>query len=143
MNVSTKVVSVAAGLALAGASEVALAKFAPRYRVPVLGVGLGAAAAVYPLARSARSRSAPVVRELVALAVFGAVGGVAARSGSSAAGRVVAAGWLAHALFDLVHDTGDHSRIPAWYPAFCAGYDLGVTALLLRPDPNAPARPRS
>ncbi|HEX4358119.1 MAG TPA: hypothetical protein VH141_11385 [Pseudonocardia sp.] len=138
MSVSTKVVSVAAGLALAGASELALAKLAPRYRVPVLGAGLGAAAAVYPLARSARSRSAPVVRELVALAVFGAVGALAARGGSSAAGRVVAAGWLAHALFDLVHDTGEHSRIPAWYPAFCAGYDLGATAVLLRPNPDAP-----
>jgi len=40
VSVSTKVVSVAVGLALAGASELALAKLAPRYRVPVLGAGL-------------------------------------------------------------------------------------------------------
>jgi peptidoglycan/LPS O-acetylase OafA/YrhL len=138
MSVSKTVMSIAAGLALAGASESALARFAPRHRIPLLGIGLGAAAAVYPLARSQRPRTAPVVREMTALAVFGAIGAIAAHSPSSSVGRVVAAGWVAHALFDLVHDTGEHSRIPGWYPAFCAGYDLGVTAILLRSNTGAP-----
>lgn len=138
MSEAAKVTSVAAGLALAGASEIALARFAPQHRIPVLGVGLGVAAAVYPLARAQRRRTAPVVREMIALVVFGAVGALSARRASSTSGRVIAAGWLAHALFDLLHDAGENSWIPGWYPGFCAGYDLGVTAILLRQTKGAP-----
>jgi hypothetical protein len=137
MITPVKVVSLGVGAVLAGLSELAVTRFAAARRVPLFAVGLVVAAAVYPLFRSSRPRSAPVVRELAALLAFGAVGTAAVRGRSSNAARVVAAGWAAHALFDLVHDGGRHSRIPDWYPAFCAGYDLGVAAILVRPAPTA------
>jgi hypothetical protein len=89
----------------------------------------------WPMTRVGRSALPPRSSALLA---FGAVGAAAARGTSSNAARVVAAGWAAHALFDLVHDGGQHSRIPDWYPALCAGYDLSVAAILLRPTPTAP-----
>jgi hypothetical protein len=46
--------------------------------------------------------------------------------------RLVAAGWLAHAVFDNVHDKGPTSRLPEEYPAACAGYDVALAGLLLR-----------
>jgi hypothetical protein len=141
MSTSAKVASLGVGAALAGLSDLAVTRFAARRRVPLFAVGLVAAAAIYPLFRSSRPRSAPVVRELAALLAFGAVGTAAVRGRSPNAGRVVAAGWAAHALFDMVHDAGQHSRIPGWYPAFCAGYDLGVAAILLRPPPSATPGP--
>jgi hypothetical protein len=137
MSTPAKVVSLGIGAALAGLSDLAVTRFAAQRRVPLFAVGLVAAAAVYPLFRSSRPRSAPVVRELAALLAFGALGTAVVRGRTSNAARVVAAGWAAHALFDLVHDGGQHSRIPGWYPAFCAGYDLGVAAILLRPTPTA------
>jgi hypothetical protein len=137
MSTPAKVFSLGIGAALAGLSDLAVTRFAAARRIPLFAVGLVVAAAIYPLFRSGRPRSAPVVRELAALLAFGAVGAAAARSTSSNTARVVGAGWAAHALFDLVHDGGQHSRIPDWYPAMCAGYDLGVAAILLRPTPMA------
>ena len=100
-------------------------------------VGLPGAAAVYPLARSNRDASAHVVREGLALIGFAALTAVAARNEASLGARLLAAGWVGHAVFDLVHDGGPHSRIPPWYPALCAGYDVGVAARLLqRPTPR-------
>lgn len=45
--------------------------------------------------------------------------------------QVAAWGWLAHAAFDLVHEPGDGSLLPDWYPAVCAGFDVGVAWDLL------------
>ena len=99
--------------------------------------GLPVAAAVYPVARSKRDVSAHVVREALALIGFTALTAVAARNDAARGARLLAAGWVGHAAFDLVHDAGPHSRIPEWYPPFCAGYDVGVAAgLLHRPTPG-------
>jgi hypothetical protein len=56
---------------------------------------------------------------------------------------LVGFGWAAHAIFDaLVGD--EHGRLPRWYPALCAGYDLAFGAALYaqasRGSPRAPGR---
>ncbi|MFC5727555.1 MULTISPECIES: hypothetical protein [Nocardioides] len=63
------------------------------------------------------------------MAATGLVAALALRSGR--AGQVAASGWLAHAVFDLTHEPGSGSLFPAWYPAVCAGFDVGVAWDLL------------
>ena len=125
------VLSAALGLGAAVAADVAASRRAPRHRFVMQAAGLPGAAAVYPVARSTRDVSTHVVREALALIGFGVLTAVAARSDAARGARLLAAGWVGHAVFDLVHDRGAHSRIPEWYPAFCAGYDVGVAARLL------------
>jgi hypothetical protein len=45
---------------------------------------------------------------------------------------LTAAAWVGHAVFDRVHERGEASLLPDWYPALCAGYDLGMAAMLGR-----------
>jgi hypothetical protein len=59
------------------------------------------------------------------------IGVIAARSQARIAAPMAAAGWAAHAVFDLLHDRGPDSYIPSWYPALCAGYDISLAALLI------------
>jgi hypothetical protein len=104
----------------------------PSKRVMLQAAGLTAAAVIYPAARTRRTASLAVLRELGALAGFGALSSAAARNpDTSAAARWLAAGWTAHAGFDFAHNGGEHSLIPVWYPALCAGYDLATAAKLL------------
>jgi len=70
-------------------------------------------------------------RQRTASELFGVVGCgtasvLAARRPRPRATRVLAAGWASHALFDAAHDHDQGSRLPRWYPAFCAGFDLVV-----------------
>jgi hypothetical protein len=128
--------SAALGLAAAVAADMT-SRHAPRHRFAMQVAGLPVAAAVYPVARSKRDVSAHVLREALALIGFTALTAVAARNDAARGARLLAAGWVGHAAFDLVHDAGPHSRIPEWYPPFCAGYDVGVAAgLLYRPTPG-------
>jgi hypothetical protein len=108
----------------------------PRRRVSTHAVALGGAAAVYPALRSGEFLGSAGVRELAALGGYGALGVAAVRTGTPTAARVVAGAWASHALFDRVHQTGSHSRIPEWYPALCAGYDLALAALIWRGAPD-------
>jgi hypothetical protein len=91
---------------------------------------------IYPAARVGRSADAGVARrEWLALGatvvVLVATGRGHQRPGR-AARRAVAAGWVGHAIFDNLHERGRTSRLPDWYPAVCAGYDVALAALLLR-----------
>lgn len=128
----------AAGLATAAAIYPLARLGGQAVRTPTPAPGI---AAVGPDDRTPDERAAPTpgpgpdghaTRELAALAAFGVAALLAARRSDLVARRTLAAGWLAHALFDAVHETGPASRIPAWYPAFCAGYDGGVAVGLLR-----------
>jgi hypothetical protein len=124
-------VSAAIG-ALAGIGTDLLAENGPpKRRAMILAGGLVAAAAIYPLARRKRSMGAPLAREIAGLVASGAILSAAARATPKQARNVVAAGWAAHAAFDLVHDSGSDSLIPSWYPAMCAGYDLAVAGRLV------------
>lgn len=123
---------VAATIGVAGA--VGTDRFArvggPRRHVVSLGLGLAGAAAVYPLARTGVTDRGAFAGELLALASYGAVGVLAARRADSDGRLIAGTGWLLHAAFDLVQGHGQDSRLPRWYPALCAGYDIAVAGLL-------------
>lgn len=93
----------------------------------VSGAGLVGAAAIYPLART--ERGAGVAAEAAALAAAGGLTLVAAaRPEWKGARRVLAAAWAAHAVFDVARGPSEDSRLPGWYPAACAGYDIAYAA---------------
>jgi hypothetical protein len=124
-------VSAAIG-AVAGIGTDVLSETRPsKQRAMILAGGLVVAAAIYPLARRERRPGAPLAREIAGLIASGAILSVAARATPTRARNVVATGWAAHALFDMVHDGGEASMIPGWYPAMCAGYDLAVAGRLV------------
>lgn len=129
---TTDRVALAVGAAGAFASDRLSRGVPPERRPAVSAAGLVLAAAIYPAARSSWSARAAAARELAALAAYGMFSFAAARRASPAATRLIAAGWASHALFDHAHEPGPGSRIPSYYPALCAGYDVGVAALLLR-----------
>ncbi|TCJ28075.1 hypothetical protein [Nocardioides jejuensis] len=131
MSVSARdVASVAVGAALGKASAVAVRRVAPGSSTRLLALTLVPVALIYPAARrSAAGSGGAVLREAGGVLAMGAV--VAAARRTTQPEVVTAAGWLAHAAFDAVHDAGPASRLPGWYPALCAGYDAGVAADLL------------
>jgi hypothetical protein len=130
---------VAAAIGAAGAvgADRAASTGGHRHRVVSLGLGLGAAAAVYPCARTGFADRRAAARELVAVASYGAVGVAAARRSGTRGHLVAAAGWFAHAAFDAAHGTGPESRLPSWYPAMCAGFDVVLAGLLVVRRPPA------
>lgn len=111
------------GAAAAVGVDTATQRLAPQHRSASAALGLVGAALIYPVAR--RGRFGDVAEKLVlALATATAVAGSAERR------RLVAVGWLAHAMFDAKFTPGQDSRIPRWYPAACAGYDVALAARL-------------
>lgn len=98
----------------------------------ISAVSLLPVAMIYPLARRSLDDRGAVVREVAGVAAMGAIAVAGARGGEGI-GRLAAAGWLAHAVFDLVHDRGTGSRLPDWYPAACAGYDAAYAVVLVAP----------
>ncbi len=126
-NVAAAAIGAAAGLG----TDLVAARRSPRQRVLILAGGLISAAAIYPLARRRRPLGAPLLREMAGVAAAGAVASTAARSTTRQGRTVVATGWAAHVLFDALHEGGEDSLIPDWYPALCAGYDLAVAGRLL------------
>jgi len=119
------------GLAMgAGCAYVAdMASRGPGRRVLEAAVGLIAAAAVYPLARRRAG-----IDWLEAVALLTASG--LALSEVKRPGRrsriLLGLGWIGHALFDATfrHDAAA-TRLPRWYPAFCAGFDVAYGARLI------------
>lgn len=130
MALATHVIGGLLGVASAAGTARVTRNVPAQHRPAFAAGGLTFAAAVYPLARKRWQADAAAAREVAGLLGFGAVSAVA---GSRGARRLLAAAWASHALFDVFHDSGPDSRIPAWYPAACAGYDLAVAADLLGP----------
>jgi hypothetical protein len=124
-------VSAAVGAIAGVGTDVLVEKVAPRHRTLALAAGLVTAAAIYPIARRKRSFGGPLLREVAGLVTAGAVASMAAQERSTRTRNLVAAGWAAHAAFDMLHDAGRDSAIPSWYPAMCAGYDLAVAGRLV------------
>lgn len=123
----------AAGLIGGGAAlavDRAVAQTMPNARTESAAAGLLTAAAIYPLAR--RRGFGSFGEKVVLLAAGGVVAAAAAMPKQRT--KLIAAGWVAHAAFDAAfrHDA-NVSRIPSWYPAMCAGYDVALGASLLRP----------
>ncbi|HEY2205949.1 MAG TPA: hypothetical protein VGH99_15865 [Pseudonocardia sp.] len=113
------------------ASAQALRRHLPERVLPAAASALVGAAAVYPVARRRTAGSRPeVVSELSSVAAGTAVAAFGMWRGGSTGRAIVAAGWLGHAGYDLVHHRGAGSRLPGWYPAVCAGFDVGMAAVL-------------
>lgn len=85
-------------------------------------------ALVYPMARRSLDDRPAVTREALGVASMAVV---AATAHGRRVRGIAAAGWLAHASFDLLHDRGEGSLLPDWYPAACAGYDAAWAATML------------
>lgn len=122
-NVVAAVLGAGAALAIGATGE----KVAPGRRTELAGVGLLTAAAIYPAAR--RRSFGDLKEKAVLVAACGVVVGAGVRGGRR--GRaLVAGGWFAHAGFDAAFTPHRASRIPSWYPAMCAGYDVALAARL-------------
>jgi hypothetical protein len=121
----------AAGAISAVGTMAALRRTSPRATAVLSAGGLATAAAVYPLARRSRPADARAGRELAALAAYGVASAAAARRVPRQATVLLAAGWASHAAFDATHHIDEGTRLPDWYPALCAGYDLVIAAGLL------------
>lgn len=128
------VASAGVGAVLGVATCAAVRRVAPQASTRVLAVALVPVALVYPAARrSTAGAGRETLHEVAGVATMALTAAAATRTERPA--LVAGAGWLAHAGFDLWHDAGHGSRIPRWYPAFCAGYDVAVAAdLVLRPQ---------
>jgi hypothetical protein len=95
----------------------------------LLLVGAGAA---YPLSDLGSRDIHGRRRELGGVAATLGVSLVTAMAPPRAARRFLAGAWLSHTVFDAVHHRSETSRLPAWYPTFCAAYDIAMAASLRR-----------
>ena len=127
----TVVQSLLAGVVLALALV-----FVARCRPPegerrVYAVGLLAAAVVYVAFAAAGGASAAWLGlESLGVLGFGALAWLGVRRSSA----LLAAGWAAHVLWDvLLHLSGTQGAAytPGWYPWLCVGFDLVIAAALL------------
>jgi hypothetical protein len=128
-------VSAAGMVAGAGLAEIAArgARRLPAERhVGFYATGLAVAAAIYPAARRRWALDRRSASEVLGLLGYGTASVLSAQRPQPRANRLLAAGWASHALFDAVHGHDETSRLPRWYPALCAGYDLVLCAHLLR-----------
>ncbi len=121
----------AAGALGAMGTMAALRRASPHSTAVLSAAGLATAAAVYPVARRSRPADARAGRELAALAVYGVASVAAARRVPRQATALLAAGWASHAAFDMTHHIDAGTRLPDWYPALCAGYDVVIAVGLL------------
>lgn len=110
---------------MAGAATADLVRRTPS-PTKLSALGLVGVSVVYPFARHGLT-----VNDRGHLA-FGAaaVAMTAVANESIPARRVVAGGWAAHSLIDLVVGSGGNSRLPGWYPASCAAFDVAYAARL-------------
>ena len=84
-------------------------------------------ALLYVLFAAIAGGGALLLAETPGLLLFGAV----AVTGFRTSLWLVVAGLAGHGLFDAVHgDLIANPGVPAWWPAFCAGYDLAAAACL-------------
>ena len=122
--------SVAVG-GLAGALAHRVAKHSP-WPAVVSAASLVAAAVTYRVADLRADAGPARSRELSAVGVTAAVGLASALVPAKTGYKLLAAGWLSHAVFDAAHHRNSSSQLPGWYPAVCAGFDAVVAAQLLR-----------
>jgi hypothetical protein len=121
------------GLALAVASVAAMALL-PEAARPWVGAWWVLTAAVVYLswgtARAELGERRWLTAQTVGVLAFGAVAIAVVAVDVSSAAYVMAAGWLSHALWDVVHHRADRV-VPRWYAEACLATDLTVAASLL------------
>lgn len=127
--------STGGALAGAGLGELTVRRarsFPAEQQVVLYAAGPAIAAAIYPAARRRWRLDRSSAGELLGVIGYGTASVAATRHSRPRATRLLAAGWASHALFDAAHGHDDGSRLPRWYPAFCAGYDLALCRHLAR-----------
>jgi hypothetical protein len=99
-------------------------------RVLWAAIGLVVAALVYPMARRRPGLDPSEAWTVLSACVIAAVS--VGRS-ERLARSLLGVGWMCHAIFDLTFGHSSSSwRLPRWYPALCAGFDVAYGARLLR-----------
>jgi hypothetical protein len=89
----------------------------------VYAIGLTVAALVYVGFALYHGGGAAFRVELIGLAIFGLLTIIGLRLSP----LVVAAGWVAHMVWDLsLHSDAHASYAPEWYPIMCVGFDIFV-----------------
>jgi hypothetical protein len=132
-----RLAAIGAGVVLSVVADEVSKRAVPGHRGPVAAAALIGAALVYPLARVGRSADRAVaVREWSAVGAAGALCLGAAVLPERHSRLLAAGGWLAHPGFDFLHERGQASRLSDSYPWLCAGFDLGIAALLCVPGPT-------
>ena len=127
--------STAGAVAGAGFAELAARgthRLPAEHQVALSAAGLAVAAVIYPAARRRWQLDRRSVGELLGVVGYGTASMIAVRRPRPLANRLLAAGWASHALFDAAHGHDEGSRLPRWYPALCAGYDLVLAGHLAR-----------
>lgn len=132
------VLALATGLVL-GLALVGYARGKPwRRELRILAIGLVVAALVYVTFAIGRGASARWLGlESAGVLLFGGV----AWLGFKGWPAVLAAGWMAHVLWDvLLHLEGAGAAYtPEWYPVLCVSFDLVVAGAILLRIPRASA----
>jgi hypothetical protein len=118
------------------AATVSLAVLAPlpnRVQTPITAWGVLVAAVIYLTWGTARGElddRRRLTAQTAAVLGFGAAAIAAVTAAPGTAHYVLAAGWLAHAAWDVVHHHADRV-VPRWYAELCMACDLVVAASLL------------
>lgn len=136
MRVSGQLPALVGGAVLGGLSAEVTFRLSGRGGVLGAGLGLVTAALVYPAARRERPGDRAQLFEGAAVVVASALAAAAASCSPATGRRIAAAGWAAHAIFDVAQGASDDSRLPGWYAPACAGYDIAFAALLALGDPG-------
>lgn len=114
------------GGGLAAATGAALIRAGLLHRVGLLGLILIAVAGFWPLFAVAAQDDSQLFMHLAIFAVFGGAAYFSRRIGLSGLALV----FIAHGVLDGFLFTTTHPG-PLWWPAFCAGYDVVLGAILL------------
>lgn len=132
----TLFVGIVVGLLMAAATAAIVARFSAERALDVCAMLLPAIAAVYAGSSLAGAPQTLVVEVTGVTAFF-----VVAIVGRWSLPLLVAVGYAAHGVWDLLHDAGLlATALPSWYGPFCAAYDwfmaaFVVAVLLRRPLP--------
>lgn len=123
------IAAVVAGVTFGGVTLVVPALLPRDDALGFLAILLGAIGAVYLGFVLVDGRARELRIEGAAILLFG----LFATAGLTlSAPRLLAAGYLAHGLWDSLHGgRGIHTRIPWWYVPLCIGFDVVVGVYLL------------
>jgi hypothetical protein len=120
------------GAVLGAISAEPVRRLGGRRGVVGAGLGLVAAAVIYPASRREHAPSRALVVEGGVVLAMTALAAVAAGRSPSTGRRLLALGWAAHAAFDFGQGPSPDSRLPGWYAPLCAGYDVAFACSILR-----------
>jgi hypothetical protein len=123
----------ALGVAATAASLGLVSPLPAQLQTWVSAWGVLTAAVIYLTWGTARGELTPrrwLTLETAGVLAFGALAIAASATDPSAARYVLAAGWLGHAAWDVVHHHADRV-VPRWYAELCMVCDLIVAASLI------------